>query len=94
VVVAALRATARGGTVAINAIHPDGIPAFSYDLLWWERNLVSVANYTRDDAKELLRLANDIPIHTRFERHPLSDANVALHRLQAGNVDGSAVLVT
>lgn len=94
VVVAALRATDRGGTVAINAIHLDRIPSFSYDLLWWERNLVSVANYTRADARELLALAAEIPIRTRFERHPLADANEALARLDRGEVDGSAVLVT
>lgn len=93
VVVSALRATARGGTVAINAIHLDRIPQFSYDLLWWERNLVSVANYTRQDATELLALAAAIPLRTRFERHPLEDANVALQRLGAGMVSGSAVLV-
>lgn len=93
VVISALRATARGGTVAINAIHLDRIPQFSYDLLWWERNLVSVANYTRQDATELLELAATIPLRTRFERHPLSDANVALQRLRAGKVSGSAVLV-
>ena len=93
VVVAALRATDRGGTVAINAIHLDRIPAFSYDLLWWERNLVSVANYTRADARELLALAAEIPIRTHFERHPLEDANLALARLERGEVDGSAVLV-
>ncbi len=93
VVVAALRATARGGTVAINAIHLDRIPSFSYDLLWWERNLVSVANYTRADARELLALAAEIPIRTHFERHPLTDANVALARLARGEVSGSAVLV-
>lgn len=94
VVVAALRATERGGTVAINAIHLDRIPEFSYDLLWWERNLVSVANYTRSDAIELLSLAREIPIRTRFETHRLEDANTALARLRAGEVDGSAVLVT
>lgn len=93
VVVAALRATARGGTVAINAIHLDRIPEFPYDLLWWERSLVSVANYTRRDALELLELARDIPLHTRYERHPLADANVALQRVSEGTVDGAAVLV-
>jgi propanol-preferring alcohol dehydrogenase len=93
VVVAALRATARGGTVAINAIHLDRIPAFSYDHLWWERNLVSVANYTRADAIALLELAKAIPIATTFETHPLEDANVALARLREGKVEGSAVLV-
>jgi propanol-preferring alcohol dehydrogenase len=93
VVVAALAATARGGTVAINAIHLDRIPQFSYDLLWWERNLVSVANYTRDDAKELLRLAAEIPLRTRLDRFPIADGNTALARLRAGQIGGSAVLV-
>ncbi|HVJ90736.1 MAG TPA: zinc-dependent alcohol dehydrogenase family protein [Labilithrix sp.] len=94
VVIDALRATARGGTVAINAIHLDRIPQFSYDLLWWERNLVSVANYTRQDAVELLELAARIPLRTRFERHPLEAANEALLRLREGKVSGSAVLFT
>jgi alcohol dehydrogenase, propanol-preferring len=93
VVVSALKATGRGGTVAINAIHLDGIPAFSYDLLWWERNVVSVANYTRQDARRLLELAARIPITTRFEKHPLAAANEALVRLRDGQVHGSAVLV-
>lgn len=94
VVVAALRATDRGGTVAINAIHLDRVPEFSYDWLWLERNLVSVANYTRRDARELLELAAKIPIRTTYETHPLADANVALRRLSEGRVRGAAVLVT
>jgi propanol-preferring alcohol dehydrogenase len=94
VVIAALRALDRGGTVAINAIHLDRVPQFSYDLLWWERNVVSVANYTRDDARELLDLAAEIPLRTTYEKHPLSDANVALARLRNGDVRGAAVLVT
>ncbi|MBX3197875.1 MAG: zinc-dependent alcohol dehydrogenase family protein [Labilithrix sp.] len=93
VVVAALRRTARGGTVAINAIHLDRVPSFSYDLLWWERSLVSVSNYTRRDAAELLDLAARLPLRTRFERHPLERANEALLRLRDGLVDGAAVLV-
>jgi propanol-preferring alcohol dehydrogenase len=92
VVVAALRALDRGGTVAINAIHLDRVPQFSYDLLWWERNVVSVANYTRDDARELLDLAAKIPLRTTYETHPLSDANIALARLRDGEVRGAAVL--
>lgn len=93
VVISALKATARGGTVAINAIHLDRIPQFSYDLLWWERNLVSVANYTRSDAVELLDLAASVPLRTRFETFPLEAANEALHRLREGRIQGSAVLV-
>lgn len=94
VVIAALRGVARGATVAINAIHLDRIPQFSYDLLWWERNLVSVSNYTRSDATELLELAATIPIRTRFERHRLEDVNDVLLRLRDGKVSGAAVIMT
>jgi len=93
VVVAALRALERGGTVAINAIHLDRIPELSYDDLWWERAIVSVANYTRRDAEELLALAAEIPVRTVIETHPLQDANVALGRLRRGQTQGAAVLV-
>ena len=93
VVIAALKALAPGGTVAINAIHLDRIPQFSYDNLWRERSLASVANYTRRDARGLLDLAARIPIHTTYETHPLDDANLALQRLKAGQVRGAAVLV-
>ncbi|NUP10854.1 MAG: zinc-dependent alcohol dehydrogenase family protein [Polyangiaceae bacterium] len=92
VVVAALQSLDRGGTVAINAIHLDGIPAFSYDDLWWERSLRSVANFTRQDARELLELASEIPIRTSFDLYPLEDANRALADLRAGHVNGAAVL--
>ena len=92
VAVAALRATARGGTVAINAIHLDQVPAFSYDLLWLERNLVSVANYTRADAREFLALAAQIPVRTAVDLVPLASANDALVRLERGQVDGAAVI--
>lgn len=94
VVVAALKAVERGGTVAINAIHLDQMPAFDYDLLWLERQLRSVANFTRADAREFLALAAEIPVRTEFETHPLEDANTALARLAAGEVAGAAVLVT
>jgi propanol-preferring alcohol dehydrogenase len=93
VVHAALRAVDRGGTVAINAIHLDRLPQMPYEDLWWERRLVSVANFTRADATELLALAATIPLRTSFETHPLDDANVALARLARGEVGGAAVLV-
>jgi propanol-preferring alcohol dehydrogenase len=93
VVVAALHAVGRGGTVAINAIHLDGIPAFSYDLLWWERSLRSVANYTREDARAFLALAAGIPIRTEVAELPLADGPTALRRLRAGSLEGTAVLV-
>ena len=94
VVVAALRSLAPGGTVAINAIHLDGIPAFDYDLLWRERALKSVANYTRQDAREFLELAAAIPIRTEIDVRPLGEANEALAALKAGTLNGTAVLKT
>ena len=93
VVVAALRALDRGGTVAINAIHLDGIPAFPYADLWWERSLRSVANVTREDARTFLELAAAIPVRTRVEALPLAAGIDALRRLSAGTLDGTAVLV-
>lgn len=92
VVVAALKALDRGATVAINAIHLDAIPSFSYDDLWLERSLRSVANFTREDAREFLELAARIPIRTSYDVFDLDDANVALARLKAGAVGGAAVL--
>ena len=93
VVVAALRALDRGGVVAVNAIHLDGIPAFDYDDLWWEREIRSVANVTHRDATEYLELAAQIPVHTEPEVHPLADGNVALGRIERGEVNGAAVLL-
>jgi propanol-preferring alcohol dehydrogenase len=93
VVVAALRAVRPGATVAINAIHLDEIPAFDYDLLWRERGLRSVANFTRRDAEEFLALAAAIPIRTVADVYPLTDANEALADLARGDVGGAAVLV-
>lgn len=92
VVVAALRALDRGGTVAINAIHLDRMPEFSYDLLWLERSIRSVANFTRADAEEFLALAATIPLRTAVDVFPLEAANEALARLAAGQVKGAAVL--
>ncbi len=92
VVVAALRSLGRGGTVAINAIHLDRVPEFPYEALWWERGLVSVANFTRDDAREFLQLAAAIPVRTSAEAYPLADANRALLRLSRGEGSGTAVL--
>lgn len=93
VVLAALRALDRGGTVAINAIHLDGIPAFPYADLWWERSLRSVANCTRDDARAFLELAAAIPVRTEIEVLPLDRGAEALRRLATGTLDGTAVLV-
>ncbi len=92
VVIAALRAVDRGGTVAVNAIHLDRVPEFPYELLWWERSLRSVANFTRRDAIEFLTLAAEIPIRTAVERFPLAAGAAALARLKAGEIEGTAVL--
>lgn len=94
VVVAALKALQPGGTVVINAIHLDAIPAFPYDLLWLERGLRSVANFTRHDAEDFLGLAAEIPIKTVSDIYPLADVNLALARLKRGEVLGAAVLTT
>jgi propanol-preferring alcohol dehydrogenase len=92
VVVAALRSLDRGGVVAVNAIHLDRIPEFPYQPLWLERQIRSVANYTREDAREFLRLAAEIPIRTITDPYPLAQSNTALLRLAEGGVDGAAVL--
>ncbi|MGE0229201.1 MAG: zinc-dependent alcohol dehydrogenase family protein [Dehalococcoidia bacterium] len=92
VVIAALRALAPGGAVAINAIHLDRIPEFSYDWLWRERSLRSVANYTREDAREFLELARTIPLRTETQLFPLDEANEALQMLARGELRGTAVL--
>jgi propanol-preferring alcohol dehydrogenase len=93
VVIAALRSLERGGTVAINAIHLDRIPRFDYDLLWWERGIRSVANFTRADAQAFLELAATIPIRTEIQTFPLEGGNEALRRLASGGLEATAVLV-
>lgn len=94
VVASALRALDRGGVVAINAIHLDGLPAMPYEDLWWERSIRSVANVTRRDAREFLALAAEARIVTDVETLPLASANLALARLAGGALSGTAVLVT
>lgn len=89
---AALRHLKAGGTLAINAIYMSPIPELPYELLYRERTLRSVANYTRQDAEEFLRLSGEIPVRTEVEVFPLADANEALLRLKRGQIRGSAVL--
>ncbi len=94
VAVFALGDVAPGGTVVINAIHLDQVPAFPYRLLWEERVLRSVANVTRRDAAEFLELAAGIPIRTAVRPYPLVEANQALADLALGQAGGAtAVLV-
>jgi len=90
---AALRALAKGGTVVCAGIHMSEIPAFPYEILWGERRIVSVANLTRRDGEEFLRLAPQVPVRTAVEPFPLARANEALARVREGRINGAAVLV-
>ncbi len=90
---AALRATAKGGTVVCAGIHMSDIPAFPYDILWGERVVRSVANLTRRDGEEFLALAPKVPVKTSIEVLKLDQANDALARLREGRITGAAVLV-
>jgi propanol-preferring alcohol dehydrogenase len=88
----ALSRVRKGGRVVCGGIHMSKIPAFSYDLLWGERELRSVANLTRRDGTEFLALAERIQIRTEVTRFPLAQANDALDVLRRGQVTGSVVL--
>ncbi len=93
-VVAALRATARGGVVVSGGIHMSDIPSFPYRLLWEERVVRSVANLTRRDGQEFMKLAQQVAIQTSVEPFALGEANEALSRLRRGQLRGAAVLST
>jgi propanol-preferring alcohol dehydrogenase len=94
VVVAALSCLRKGGVVAINAIHMDRIPAFDYDsLLWGERQIRSVANMTREDAREFLKLAAEIDLRPKVTTFSLEEANEALAAIKGDSIDGAAVIV-
>jgi alcohol dehydrogenase, propanol-preferring len=90
---AALRALVKGGTVVCAGIHMSDIPSFPYRILWGERVVRSVANLTRRDGEEFLRLGPRIPVRTTVLPYPLECANEALGDLEAGRVQGAAVLV-
>jgi propanol-preferring alcohol dehydrogenase len=90
---AALRAVRKGGCLVCAGIHMSDIPGYPYRLLWEERRVMSVANLTRQDGIDFLRLAPRIGIVTRTTRYPLREANQALADLRAGRFDGAAVLV-
>jgi propanol-preferring alcohol dehydrogenase len=89
---AALRVSAKGAVVVCAGIHMTDIPSFSYDLLWGERSVRSVANLTRRDAEEFMALAPRVPVRTQTEVSPLAQANEVLARLRRGEVRGAAVL--
>ncbi len=89
----ALAALAKGGTLVLGGIHMTAIPAMPYELLWGERVIRSVANLTRQDAQEFLKIAPRVPIRPHVTTFDLTDANAALGRLRAGELTGAAVLV-
>ena len=94
VVIAALSSLRKGGVVAINAIHLDRIPQFDYDkLLWGERQIRSVANMTRQDARDFLDTAARIGLRPKVTVFPLAQANQALEAVKADAIDGAAVIV-
>jgi propanol-preferring alcohol dehydrogenase len=94
VVVAALGSLRKGGIVAINAIHLDRIPEFDYDrLLWGERQIRSVANMTRADARDFLQIAAEIGLQPKITVFPLDQANQALAAVKNDAIDGAAVII-
>ncbi|WP_429925711.1 zinc-dependent alcohol dehydrogenase family protein (plasmid) [Agrobacterium vitis] len=90
---AALKAVRKGGRVVCAGIHMSDIPSFPYELMWEERQIVSVANLTRQDGIDFLGLVPKVGIITHTTSYPLRDANRALDDLRAGRFDGAAVLV-
>ena len=94
VVIAALSSLRKGGVVAINAIHLDRVPQFDYDkLLWGERQLRSVTNMTREDARDFLQIAAEIGMRPKVTAFPLDQANEALLAVKRDAIDGAAVIV-
>jgi len=83
----------KGGRVVCGGIHMSDIPGFPYALLWEERHILSVANLTRDDAREFLAVAPKAGVRTEITRYPLERANDALADLRAGRLQGAAVLI-
>ena len=91
---AALAATAKGGVVVSGGIHMSDIPAFPYERLWEERSIRSVANLTRADGAEFMRVAADFRIETSSQSFALEDANEALDRLRSGTLSAAAAVLT
>jgi alcohol dehydrogenase, propanol-preferring len=89
----ALKAVKKGGRVVCGGIHMSDIPSFPYRDLWEERQIVSVANLTREDAREFLAIAPQAGVQTTVTRYPLAEANAALADLRQGRIQGAAVLI-
>lgn len=89
----ALKNIDKAGQVICGGIHMSDIPAFSYDLLWGERMIKSVANLTRQDGLDFFNILKSVSVHTQTEVFQLSEANEAINRLRAGKINGAAVLV-
>ena len=89
----ALRHVRKGGRVICAGIHMSDIPAFPYKDLWGERSVLSVANLTRDDGHEFMKIAAEVPLKAHTTVFPLADANEALDALRSGKLEGAAVLV-
>lgn len=89
----ALRHVKKGGRVVCAGIHMSDIPGFPYADLWGERSILSVANLTRADGDEFLKIAAQIPVKTKIHVFNLAEANMALERLRAGAIEGAAILI-
>jgi propanol-preferring alcohol dehydrogenase len=89
----ALRQVRKGGRVVCAGIHMSDIPSFSYEDLWGERSILSVANLTRADGREFMEIADRVPVKTVTTAYPLEQANEALDALRSGKLEGAAVLV-
>jgi propanol-preferring alcohol dehydrogenase len=92
IVPAALASLKKGGRLILGGIHMSDIPSFSYNLLYQERAIRSVANNTREDGVQFLRLAAEIPVRTHVQVYPLAEANQALNELKNDAIRGAAVL--
>jgi propanol-preferring alcohol dehydrogenase len=89
----ALSAVRPGGTVVCAGIHMSDIPSFSYNILWREKVLRSVANLTKKDGEEFFCIAPEVPVRTETTTFPLHEANEALQSLREGRIKGAAVLI-
>jgi alcohol dehydrogenase, propanol-preferring len=89
---AAMKSLKKGGVLVLGGIHMSPIPSFDYNLIYQERVIRSVANNTRQDGEDFLRIAAEIPIHSQVNLFPLSEANRALNELKKDRINGAAVL--